>query len=256
MYVPILAYHKVSNNFEWGINNVSIQAFESHIKFLNQNNYYSISLAQYCTGKYQLNSGQHPVIITFDDADESVFQHAFPILESHNYTATVFVISDYVGKLNSWDTNLGGIQSRHLCWDQIIKLSSEGWEIGSHTTTHRDLVCLSSKEIKNELQKSKEVITKKLDKPVNYLSYPFNRFNERIISFAQCIGYSGGCALSVNRNLRGLNSKFNIQRYGVYAIDTLYCFKRKLLNSKIEQIKQRIICFASRGTILYKRLKK
>jgi peptidoglycan/xylan/chitin deacetylase (PgdA/CDA1 family) len=253
VYVPILAYHKVRNQFEWSITTVPIRAFESQIKYLAENNYYSISLKQYLDGA---SHTQRPIIITFDDADESVFLHAFPILKSYNFTATVFIISNYVGKQNTWDANLGGGYSRHLNWDQIMELSGAGWEIGSHTARHRDLLHLSSVEVKEELQSSKEIIERRINLPIHFLAYPFSRYDRRIISIAQQIGYAGGCALGAKKNLKDDLSHFNIQRYGVYAIDTRDSFKQKLAHSSIEKIKQRIISSASLGTIWYKRLRK
>ncbi len=256
VYVPILTYHKVSNKFEWGINTVPVKTFESQINYLSQKNYYSISLARYIRGDYQSNPEQCPIIITFDDADESVYRYAFPILKSYGFKATLFVISDYVGKINTWDANLGKIYSRHLNWEQIIKLSNEGWEIGSHTATHRDLIGLSSEEVQKELQTSREVIAEKLNQPIRFISYPFNRYDQRIILLAQQVGYSGGCGLPANRKLNGFSSYFNIQRYGVYTIDKLFWFRKKLCNSTLELLKQRMISFAAIGSIWYKQLKK
>jgi peptidoglycan/xylan/chitin deacetylase (PgdA/CDA1 family) len=256
VYVPILAYHKVSDQFEWGINTVSIRSFESQMKYLSENHYYAISLEQYCDGDFQVKSKYHPVIITFDDADESVYHHAFTILRHYGFTATLFVISGYVGKINSWDANLGGISLKHLSWEEIRQLTNEGWEIGSHTATHRDLLGLSIDEVTKELQSSKEIIENNVERPIRFVSYPFNRFDSRITLVAQRIGYRGGCALSLNNNMNGAPKQFIMQRHGVYSIDSLSWFKKKLSNSKIEQIKQRIISFASRGTILYNRFRK
>jgi peptidoglycan/xylan/chitin deacetylase (PgdA/CDA1 family) len=252
--VPILAYHKISDQFEWGINNVPIRSFENQIKYLAENHFYTISLEQYLCDEFSANSERHPVIITFDDADESVLHHAFPILYAYRFTATLFVISNYVGKLNSWDANLGGIYSRHLGWEEIKELAEVGWEIGSHTATHRDLRGLSDNELNLELQFSKELIERNVQKPIRFLSYPFGRFDYRVCLTAQQLGYSGGCGLSVSQY--GIPAAFNIRRHGVYLIDTLFWFKRKLSNSKIEQLKQRIISFGSKGTVFYQKYRK
>lgn len=254
MYVPILAYHKVSDQFEWGINNVPIRSFENQIKYLTENHFYTISLEQYLNGEFSVGLTRQPVIITFDDADESVFHHAFPILSTYGFTATLFVISNFVGKLNSWDANLGGIYSRHLGWEEILKLANEGWEIGSHTATHRDLLGLSDYDVKMELQFSRDIIEQNAQRPLRFISYPFSRFDYRIFLMAQQLGYAGGCGLSVSRN--GIPAAFNIQRHGVYSIDTLCWFKQKLSNSKVEQLKQRIISFGSMGTVLYQKYRK
>jgi peptidoglycan/xylan/chitin deacetylase (PgdA/CDA1 family) len=254
VYVPILAYHKVSDRFEWGINTVPICSFKNQIKYLSENRFYAISLEQYLNGGFSTSSKTQPVIITFDDADESVYYHAFPILSAYGFTATLFVVSNYVGKLNSWDANLGGIYSRHLGWEEIKKLANEGWEIGSHTATHRDLMGLSIDEAKMELQLSREVIEQKVQRPIRFISYPFSRFDYRVFLLAQQLGYLGGCALSISRS--GIPKEFNMPRKAVYLIDSLFWFKQKLTNSKIEQIKQRIISYGSRGTVLYQKYRK
>ncbi len=254
--VPILAYHKVSNKPEWGITSVRIRQFESQVRYLSQQNYHALSLESYITGNYKSNRQQPRIIITFDDADESVYHHAFPILKAHGFTATLFVIADFVGKNNSWDANLGGRSSRHLEWEQIKTLAHEGWEIGSHTATHPDLVNLSSDRAETELRQSKQIISQQIDQPVRFLSYPFNRFDHRIIGLARQAGYAGACALSVPEAFRKQHSDFTIPRQGVYLIDTLHRFQQKLSNSRVEQLKQKVISFASRGTIFYKRLRK
>ena len=256
MDVPILAYHKVSNQFEWGINSVSIRSFENQMKYLSENNYKTISLAQYCNHNFKFKSKYHPVIITFDDADETVYKQAFPIMRNFGFTAIVFVISGYVGKMNSWDANLGGIASKHLSWKQIKQLANAGWEIGSHTVTHRDLSGLSLEEVQRELQLSKQVIEQNVERPVRFISYPFNRFDRRTILEAQRVGYQGGCTLSPGRPTNGISRQFLLPRYGVYSIDSLNWFKLKLSNSKLEQVKQRCISFASIGTILYNNYRK
>ncbi len=254
MHVPILAYHKVDNRIELGINSVPVSAFKSHIHYLQMNNYYSISLYDYVTGNYEQNHKRHPVIITFDDADESVYHHAFPILESSGFSASLFVISDYVGKTNSWDYKFLNKKSWHMNWNQLRELANNGWEIGSHTASHRDLTRLSSSELHREVATSKEVISEKISKSVCFISYPFNRFNVKVLNQVKRSGYSGGCALFVSKKMIGLSGNFNLKRYGVYSIDGKRNIKQKLNNSRFEHVKQGVISFCSRGTIWYNQI--
>lgn len=256
MNLPILAYHKVNDKLEWGINTVSIRNFNKQIKYLYENNYYSISLEDYLNKNFEFEKKRRPVIITFDDSDESIYKHAYPILKKYGFTATIFVITNFVGKKNHWDSNLGGIYSQHLNWEQIIYLSNQGWEIGSHTENHPDLRRLPNEHVLNELKNSKYSLEKKIEKPVNFLSYPFNRFDERIISLASQCGYKGGCVLSSHRKFPNSLSRFVILRCGVYSIDSVRAFKKKLSNSTFELVKQRVISFFSIGTILYNQVKK
>ena len=252
--VPILAYHKVDNKFELGINRISVTAFEKQIKYLQQQHYYSISLSDLKNKKFE-SENRFPVIITFDDADESIYQNVFPILDKYCFKATVFVISNFVGKYNKWDYNFFGNRSRHLNWEQIKILSQHGWEIGSHTATHQDLTRLSDNQALFELTESKFKISEILNKSVDYISYPFNRFNEHVISLAREANYKGGCTLSSRNYSNKKLSEFAIQRIGVYSIDSLKAYKNKLNNSRFELSKQKVISFFSIGTILFNLLK-
>ncbi|MEJ2538336.1 MAG: polysaccharide deacetylase family protein, partial [Calditrichia bacterium] len=149
--IPILTYHKISKNREWGINTVSPKKFTEHLHFLKTENYTPINFRD--LSKNELPS--NPVIITFDDGYESVFEHAYPALSEFGFTAVVFVITGYIGKWNKWDANLGGIRFRHLNRQQIQELATNNMEIGSHGISHRAFTRLSSDEAGRELLESK-----------------------------------------------------------------------------------------------------
>ncbi len=252
--VPILAYHKVENSFEIGITRVSIPAFERQVKYLFDHNYYSITLFDFKSNNFK-SSKYSPVIITFDDADESIYNHALPILEKYGFKATVFVVSNYVGKFNTWDYNFFGNRSKHLTWQQIQKLCHKGWEIGSHTASHQDLTRLSDEQVISELKSSKKSIEQNINKQVDFLSYPFNRFNEQVILLTKQAGYKGVCSLSTKNYYTNEFSDYVFPRLGVYLIDSLNSYRNKLNVSGFEFAKQRVISFFSIGTIMYNIIK-
>jgi hypothetical protein len=59
---------------------------------------------------------------------EKVFTEAFPILRQYQVPATAFIVTGRIG------------QPDYMTLDQIKELAKNGWEIGSHTVTHRPLV--------------------------------------------------------------------------------------------------------------------
>ncbi|MBN2011050.1 polysaccharide deacetylase family protein [candidate division KSB1 bacterium] len=256
MFVPILAYHNIGFQFEWGINVVSPRLFEKHIKYLATDGYQSIRIEQYISGDIQK---QKPVIITFDDAYQQVFEYAYPVLDEYGFTASIFVVTDYVGKKNTWDINLGGKSAYHMGWGEIKELASKGWEIGSHTSTHPDLVALSDEALALELSQSRQELQARFGTQIHVMSYPFNRCNTRVVKAVQSAGYSGACCLAGKLLISSAYRHFTIPRRGVYAIDDIGWFKHKLKNhviGKLDDFRQKIISTCAVGSVYYKRMKK
>ncbi len=256
MHVPILAYHNVSQQFEWGINIVSPSLFERQIRYLAEDGYQSITFRDYVSGAH---TAARPVVITFDDAYRDIYHYAWPILRSYRFTATVFVVTDFVGKKNTWDINLGGRYAYHMDWQEIRQLAVAGWEIGAHTATHADLVGLNDTSLAEELRRSKQTLEQQVGQTIVTMSYPYNRFNRRVVRAVQQAGYHGACCLSSRIFLRNDYTRLTIPRRGVYAIDFLPWFKVKLMNNpaaRLDDIRQKIICACSVGSVYYNQLKK
>ncbi|MBD3290124.1 polysaccharide deacetylase family protein [candidate division KSB1 bacterium] len=256
MKIPILAYHKIDTALEWGINTVSPRAFEKQIRFLHERGFQSVKIEDIIFGDVQ---AAKPVVITFDDAYRSVYEHAFPVLARYGFTATVFVVSEYIGKCNSWDVNLGGRTCMHLDFQQLRELIAAGWEIGSHTATHADLIGLSPEKQLTELRSSKIDLENRLSAPVRIISYPYNRYNSVVIGQAIAAGYDGGCCLAPDNSIAPHLKIYAIPRMGVYAIDSLLWFKLKLehpLCTRLDNIRQKAISFFANGSVYYHRMKK
>ncbi len=86
---------------------------------------------------------QSIITFSFDDGYASVYEKALPILERYGYVGTVFVITSAIG------------QSGYMTLEQLLNLAKRGWEIGSHTVSHRYLTELSPSELEFELWVSK-----------------------------------------------------------------------------------------------------
>jgi peptidoglycan/xylan/chitin deacetylase (PgdA/CDA1 family) len=254
--IPILAYHKVDTQFEWGITTVLPRLFEKQIKFLAENGFHSIGLSDYMSDQV---SFKRPIIITFDDSFQSIFRYAYPILNEYGFTATIFVITNFIGKRNLWDHNLGGKSCWHMGWKEIEQLKAAHWEIGSHTATHLDLTDLSDQQLEDELITSRNDLSQHLGEETQFISYPFNRYNIKVLHAVQKVGYRGGCCLVSTKKVPGYLQHYAIPRTGVYGIDDLYWFKIKLQpNSiiKIDNLRQKFISFLSTGSIYYNKIRR
>ena len=58
------------------------------------------------------------VLITFDDGYLDFLTYAWPLLKSYGFSATVFLVTDEVGRSNSWD-RVYGEEVPLLGWKEI-----------------------------------------------------------------------------------------------------------------------------------------
>jgi peptidoglycan/xylan/chitin deacetylase (PgdA/CDA1 family) len=276
----ILTYHKIGSQLELGITTVSRRSFARHLDLYTKLGLEPIlasDVAKRSAGNCSERSIPGDVAeqvhgavshgfteggalsITFDDGYESVFTEAFPEVAARNWPGTVFVVVGSVGGSNSWDVRLSPRRFKHLSWDQIRVLSEAGFEIGSHTLSHRDLTRLEGDLLRQELRDSKRAIEDHIGKPVTSVSYPFGRYSPRVIDEAIAAGYDCGFTSSP-RGPAGSSDKDSnrmaMGRLSVYSIDGRSSLERKLRlkpGYRLECIKNTVIAKLSLGTTLVKR---
>ena len=113
------------------------------------------------------------LFVQFDDSLRTTYDTAFPIMEEHGITATIFAITGREGA------------SRHLTLEQMEELQDAGWEFGSHTHTHRRTGELSLDEQREELEKSKEwLLDHGFTQAASTFAYPFGSFTTDTMDLA------------------------------------------------------------------------
>lgn|GEM_PF-65208 len=255
---PVLLYHKVTPRFDLSGTWTTPRQFEGHLRYLSAAGYRSMTLSEFYSN---LEAGNpfppRYVVVTFDDAYDTVFEHAFPLLQAYGFAATVFVIAGFVGRSNTWDVGIPWWRSNHLGWDELAEMVAGGCSVGSHTVTHMDLTRASTERAGEELSASKQMLEERLGVPVEFLSYPFGRYDERVVRLAKEAGYRGAVS-SYPRARTSEDDPFALGRMGIYIIDTLADFKIKANNGAnlflfgLEEMKGRVINFCSLGTSLVK----
>jgi peptidoglycan/xylan/chitin deacetylase (PgdA/CDA1 family) len=221
---PTLVYHRVANGFDWGITRQTKSQFERGIRFLRDQGYRSASPDELIDpGR---DDDPKRLLITFDDGYEDIYSHAFPILSKFGFSACVFVVTGYVGRLDDWDYHVGRQKKRHLSWKQIVEMAKAGFEFGSHTVNHPDLTRIERKFLRYELRRSKESLEQRLGRKVNFLSYPFGRYNQEVEEEVQEAGYLAAYAICRWPGAR--TSQFSRPRKGVYLLDSPLSMRIKL----------------------------
>jgi peptidoglycan/xylan/chitin deacetylase (PgdA/CDA1 family) len=239
--VPVLAYHQVGDRFDWSITRQKTSQFERGVRFLLERGYRSIRLEELLGRKE--DADEKRIAITFDDAYEDVYRNAFPVLQQAGFTACIFVVAGYVGKQSEWDYTLGRDRRKHLSWDQMREMAQAGFEFGSHTVNHPDLTRIPVRFVRYELEKSKRVLEERLGQRIDFLSYPFGRYNPYVQEEAQRAGYRAAFTMCSPWREKGRHH-FSLSRSGVYLLDSPLSLGIKLNRGRlfwIEDIKGRII---------------
>ena len=221
---PIIAYHQITPGVPardpWKLN-LSVQKFERQMHYLYEHRYRCISLMELL----QLSSNrkrqrERSVALTFDDGYENFFTVAYPVLSRYGFTATVFLITDYIGKRSTREYEEG---IPFLNWEQIKYLKDNGITFGSHTCKHPRLSQLSKAEVWHEISYSKKYLEDRLGEKIQLLAYPHGDSNPEIQEMVKEAGYEAACGVS-----RGRHHLFNLWRTECRTDDSLLSFRLKL----------------------------
>jgi peptidoglycan/xylan/chitin deacetylase (PgdA/CDA1 family) len=221
---PILGYHKIDSRFELGFTQLGPRTFRRQIESLARAGYTTSGSAELADafGRAGTDSPRtahgapRTLVLTFDDGYAALAEHAFPVLVDHGFSALLFVITDFVGKENTWDVQYGWRRFYHLSWDELAKWREKGIEVHSHGATHARLPWLSDTQAQDELGRSREAIAARLGVPPSAIGYPFGAADARVCRLAAAAGYTLGFGGPVGA---GTSDPMLLERRVVYAWD-------------------------------------
>jgi peptidoglycan/xylan/chitin deacetylase (PgdA/CDA1 family) len=184
------------------------------------------------------NSELRPVALTFDDGFRDFYTHAFPILQQHGFSATIYLPTAFIGqsrRLFRPSTLNSQLSTDHECltWDEVRELCGKGMCFGSHTVNHPQLADLSRKEIEHELRASKSELEQQLGGSITSFAYPFafpqkdRRFKESFRSLLSEAGYTCCATTAIGRVKLG-DDPYALKRLPVNSLDDPAFFLAKL----------------------------
>lgn len=192
MTPPVLCYHRVGGPPELGVTRISPRTFRRQMHALAKAGWKTLSLSEFKTASESPTSPPpHAFLLSFDDGYAELAEFAYPVLQDIGFTATTFLITDYIGKTNAWDIQYTRKPLRHLDWDAIDAWKARGFDFASHTATHARLTWLDQAQVANELGRSRESLIKRLG-VCEAVAYPFGAVDERIARLAGGAGYTLG----------------------------------------------------------------
>jgi peptidoglycan/xylan/chitin deacetylase (PgdA/CDA1 family) len=216
---------------------LTVNKFREQMGYLHNNGYKTLHFDQLLNSETQIP--EKSLVVTFDDGWVDNYTNVFPILKEYGLTATVFVITGFVGKENYMD------------WNQLREMIEAGISIQSHTVSHKPLAQLSTAEIEYELETSKKMIEHHLGKQISFLSLPHGVFNGKVLKMAQLAGYHAVCTsepgfLHEYKNLPvmkriNISDQFQIDTFKKILERNETVIFPMLLSKKVKNISKRLI---------------
>jgi peptidoglycan/xylan/chitin deacetylase (PgdA/CDA1 family) len=111
--------------------------------------------------------------VTFDDGLRSMLA-GLELLGRLGLPATVFPVTDYVGRDNDWPGQPAWVpRESMLGWPEIEDLARRGVAVGAHSRTHPRLDRATIAAVEYEVRGSADAIAARLGTPCRLFSYPY-----------------------------------------------------------------------------------
>lgn len=158
-------YHKVDlrpRTMWW----VSVDAFRRQMNALA--GYRVVALDDYDP------SDPRQVVITFDGPYENILIHAAPTLAEFGYPFELFVVGDWIGRVNDFDA--AEPATRFASAEQLERLAALGGRIQWHTRTHAKLSADNEARWDHELEVDEQLRVRFPHPHLRWFSYPHGDF--------------------------------------------------------------------------------
>ena len=188
-HAVIFMYHRFGEE-RYPTTNIRLDQFEAHLNHLDEGGYQVWPLKRIVT---HLREGKtipdRTVAITIDDAFQSVYTGAYPLLKARGWPFTVFVATDPIDKRFPSMMN----------WEQMREMKKGGADFANHGTTHGHLVQPDKGEsrkawrarIEGEILKAEGRLKAELGPAPKLFAYPFGEYDQRLANLVEELGVCG-----------------------------------------------------------------
>jgi peptidoglycan/xylan/chitin deacetylase (PgdA/CDA1 family) len=209
---PVLCYHRIGGPLELGVTRVGRSVFARQMTGLAKAGWRAVTLDEFARTTHD---APRTFLLTFDDGYASLADNAYPLLADLGFTATTFLITDYIGKTNDWDVRYTWNRLPHLGWTAIDAWRARGFSFASHGATHRRLTWLSDAAAQDDLGRSRDALVARLGADAGRaVAYPFGAADARVVQLARQTGSELGFG-----GVRGNGDRLHVARVPVYFWD-------------------------------------
>lgn len=263
--LPVLMYHHVCPAS--GLVTISPQHFADHMRFLAENGWTSLGLAELARFLAGEPMPKKSVVITFDDGYLDNWLFAHPVLQRYGLKAVLFAVTGWLGEGAARNLSAGQdfafnhracmqaiAEQRHdevmMRWSEIeAVIAAQTFEIHSHTHTHTRWDKLIPADKKNEkihadLSASRESLREHLGEVSRHLCWPQGYFDTDYVSIAQSLGwrylYTTEAGTVTRRSLPERLPRIVVKdKPASWLKSRLFCYQNPKLAASYQWLKER-----------------
>lgn len=224
--VVILCYHEVEETASSRYT-VSRKDFREQLDLIEKLGYSVVSLrdAVDYLKEERASIAPKPVVLTIDDGWLCTRTEMFEELEKRKLPYTVFVYPNIVSS-----------GEHALTWSMVKEISAGRGSVESHALSHPFLThgrnaaipqAQYNSWLANELNESKRLIERKIEKEVRFLAYPFGDHNDAVTAATAAAGYEAAVTTNRGPNRPG-DDPYRLKRYLFHGDTTLVDLERWL----------------------------
>ena len=184
----VLQYHHVSDATP-RLTSISPELFAEHLDYIAAKGFNVWPLPKLVASLKANESLPDKVIsITFDDAYDSIYDVAYPLLKHRGWPFTVFVATEPV------QAKIPGFMS----WQQLKTMAAHRATIANHTHSHAHLIRRLPQEseaqwlnrVEQEILTAQQLLAKHLGQTPRLLAYPYGEYNPAIAERVRDLGFT------------------------------------------------------------------
>lgn len=183
----VLMYHRFGED-RYPSTSIRVEQFEAQLKYLHDNEYTVVPLTDVMAA---INDSkplpEHAIAITIDDAYQSVYKVAYPLLREYGYPFTVFVATDPV------DQGL----SAYMSWDHMREMAGDGVMFANHGASHSSVIERLADEsdsvwlerLRKDVNHGWQRLSAELDALPGVFAYPYGEYDTVAANLLREAGY-------------------------------------------------------------------
>ena len=169
-------YHRFEEN-KYPSTNIKNEVFLQHLEEINNSNIEFITYQKF-EKIIETEIKKNYLLLTIDDAFESFYINAWPVLKNKKIPFILFVSTREIGKYG------------YMTWNQIKELeANELVTIGNHSHSHEYLIDWNDEKIKDDLDNSIKIFKKRLGYSPKIFSYPFGEYSTKLKNIVASLNF-------------------------------------------------------------------